>query len=52
MIAEGCAEREVAVDKWSHYLIDQRVCVFRSYPLAGDEIAVKDHEIGLLVVED
>lgn len=52
MIAECCAERQVASDEWSHDLIDQRIYVLRSHPLTGEEIAVEEDEVGLLVVED
>jgi len=52
VIAECCAERQVADDEWSHDLIDQRVRVLRGHPLTGEEIAVEDDEVGLLVVEN
>jgi hypothetical protein len=52
VVSKSGAERQIAVDERGHNLIDQFVGILWRHGLAGDEVSVKDHEVGLLIVED
>jgi hypothetical protein len=52
MVTECRTERQVAADKWSHDLVDQRVCVARTNPFARHQVAIENDKIRLLIVKN
>lgn len=52
MVAERRAEGQVALGEWLDDLVDDAFELVRAHELAGDEVAVEDCKIWVLVVEN